>query len=373
MDIGQLLAGFPTAQPGIPLDKALPPGAQPLQQPVGQPPPLAPPQAPAPGQMSTGGPIEALKGAWRGFFQKMDTDPNFKMAVLQTGLGMLKSPQVGQNGFDVAANALGTGVATLQGLRDKQKQEAIQAEDRSFTREMETKKVQNQTAGVEIQQEMLGETKRGNKVEEAQRDKQLNTAYQQYLETVRSNKAQEAIEMAKARYESEWRKIYGQGTVPADIQKVEILAAEYRRANPNLSEVEARAQALKEVQTTGKEPPFAKNFTTIFSSQMQAWMMNPENIGKEPSPEQVQGMIARARAAAQAAESGNTSMATPPPATAPNPQGVPAPAAPPTPGGGPQDAQVRVWVNRQKAAGVNPQIMRDVLIGKGLNPADYGL
>lgn len=67
---------------------------------------------------SRGAPVpQEQLGLWQKFQQKLQNDPNFRMALLQTGLGFLKSPQIGESGFDVFANASQQGISTLHQLR----------------------------------------------------------------------------------------------------------------------------------------------------------------------------------------------------------------------------------------------------------------
>ncbi len=70
---------------------------------------------------------------WQKFQQRLSDDPNLRMALLTTGLNMLRTPQPGQSGFDVFANAAGTGVNTLDQLRQRDRAQEI--EDKELTRE----------------------------------------------------------------------------------------------------------------------------------------------------------------------------------------------------------------------------------------------
>ena len=58
-------------------------------------------------------------GLWKRFQDRLTADPNLRMALLTTGLNMLRTPQPGQNGFDVFANAASTGLNTLDQLRQR--------------------------------------------------------------------------------------------------------------------------------------------------------------------------------------------------------------------------------------------------------------
>jgi hypothetical protein len=80
------------------------------------------PQAPA---RAAPAPQEQL-GLWQKFQQKLQTDPNFKMALMTAGLNMLKSPGPGQSGFDTFAEGALSGVGTLDQLRQRDRTEGRQ-------------------------------------------------------------------------------------------------------------------------------------------------------------------------------------------------------------------------------------------------------
>ena len=76
---------------------------------------LTQPQAPA---RSAAAPQEQL-GLWHNFQQKLATDPNFRMALLTTGLNMMRTPEPGESGYDVFADASLQGIGTLDQLRQR--------------------------------------------------------------------------------------------------------------------------------------------------------------------------------------------------------------------------------------------------------------
>lgn len=77
---------------------------------------LTSPQVPAAGAA----PIDPSQvGLWQKFQQRMKDDPNLRMAMLQTGLNLFRSPEPGRNNFDVFADATSTGVGTLDQLRQR--------------------------------------------------------------------------------------------------------------------------------------------------------------------------------------------------------------------------------------------------------------
>jgi hypothetical protein len=74
----------------------------------------------------------------------MRDDPNFRMALMTTGLNLLRTPERGQSSFDVFADATTTGVGTLDQLRTRDRAEGREdqkiglAERRTATTEERT-------------------------------------------------------------------------------------------------------------------------------------------------------------------------------------------------------------------------------------------
>lgn len=128
MSLGSFLLGGPPPQAqGLTIDPARAQVVTP-QAPV----PQAQPQVPVPAvQAPAGG--NPLTGAWKNFITKVQTDDNFRKALFQTGVGLMQSPQLGQNNWDVAGNALNRGMMTLEQLRERDRQ--AQKEQRQEGRE----------------------------------------------------------------------------------------------------------------------------------------------------------------------------------------------------------------------------------------------
>src|SRR5690242_11466577 len=74
--------------------------------------------------------IEQRKSGWKQWLSQLN-DPNTRAAIMQTGLGMMRSPSYGQNGWDVASQALGAGVSTLERLRERDRTLALAADERA--------------------------------------------------------------------------------------------------------------------------------------------------------------------------------------------------------------------------------------------------
>lgn len=84
---------------------------------------LTQPQVPAAGIAPTD---PKQLNLWQRFQERLKQDPNLQMALLTTGLNLLRTPQPGQSGFDVFADAATTGVGTLDQLRQRDKSAARQ-------------------------------------------------------------------------------------------------------------------------------------------------------------------------------------------------------------------------------------------------------
>lgn len=60
---------------------------------------------------------QAQMNLWQKFQQKLTNDPNFRMALMTTGLNMMRTPKLGESGYDVFADASLQGMGTLDQLR----------------------------------------------------------------------------------------------------------------------------------------------------------------------------------------------------------------------------------------------------------------
>lgn len=56
---------------------------------------------------------------WQKFQQKLTDDPNFRMALMTTGMNMMRTPKLGETGYDVFADASTQGVGMLDQLRQR--------------------------------------------------------------------------------------------------------------------------------------------------------------------------------------------------------------------------------------------------------------
>lgn len=284
-------AGYPTTMPpmGIPqmrtppfMPQMAPPppmfpdpmAAGPMQTTMPQAPPMAPvvnsgmpmPMAdPNPG-MEPGGaappggmPMGASSsGAQGGFLQNLLAklqDPNVMAAIGQTGMGLLQSPEFGQNGWDVASNSLQRGVSTLQQLRERDRLLSQQAMDRQTAeeqRQFENKAKTRELEGGEEKTNIYGQQVR----QQGEASSSSSAVAEGTLrETGRHNRQAESVdrtnaESARIRAET-YKGLGGGGSTSGDAFKIKNLAAAYVQ-NDGLDEVDALARATMVVQTQGK-------------------------------------------------------------------------------------------------------------------------
>jgi len=200
-----------------------------------------------------------LVNKWKGFLSTLKTDPNMRMALIQTGIGMMRSPRMGENGWDVAGEALGRGVMTLDQLRQRDKEGREKEEKERFQREQEAART---GAYVEGTQAQVGESKARVKTaqEKAQREAdefeyektQRERAEKLVDEQIRSEHALASQRMASAQRERALAANVGKegGTGggsrrPTNLEyAVEILMDDY--VSQGFTEEQARVKALRE-------------------------------------------------------------------------------------------------------------------------------
>ena len=123
-------------------------------------------------------------GRWQAFQERLKNDPNLKMALLVTGLNLLKSQQPGQTGFDTFSNAALQGVGTLDTLRQRDLQQQQLEADKAFQ--------QGQTERRTSAVEKNASTSATRALQSAdQFNKNYELAKSQLDESVRHNKALE--------------------------------------------------------------------------------------------------------------------------------------------------------------------------------------
>lgn len=312
-------------------------------------------------------------GLWAKFKQQMQ-DPNFKTAMLTTGINMLRSPGYGQSGFDVAANALGTGVQTLQGLRTAQQTRKDKLDQQT---------IENERAG-KTTDAYVSSTATNSEV--AKRNATVNEG--ELTENKRRNVEDEAIRRAQIAANLEGDKIRAGATryaasagvrdpsqQPADIQKINIMARLYK--SRGIADAEADAMAVNFVQTAGKSGSVGDLAAKIYADTVKAYNDNPTNWRTPLTPEMQTKMKQSALEDAQLFFQGNQAASgTGAPPAAARPGAAPAVPTPPGSGltnpGQPPALTTAAKVQMAAKRGWPPETIRQSIIEDGEDPAKYG-
>jgi hypothetical protein len=235
--------------------------------------------------------LEKNKSLWRNFLSNLN-DPNVKQAIMTTGVNLLRSPQYGQNSGDVIANALGTGVQTLQGLRnlDYQKGQATQAR----TDKLGQQSTENQQGQQRIDISRAQQGTYQQQVESQANATNMNAAREnaQISESARHNQVTEGIQSREADAAMVRAKAYGTqiaGKTPQDIQKINILAAQYMAEG--MDETAARANAVMVVETAGKAKSPGEQARLLYEAKLKNWQGDIGNFGKSLTPQQAEQML----------------------------------------------------------------------------------
>jgi len=212
-------------------------------------------------------------------------DPNFRAALMTTGANLLRSPGYGQGAGDVAADAITTGIGTLQGLRQQQRQVEMQQQKRADEREDALARRRQAEQQIDInRQQVEGQI-------EAQR-KADTRGTRQLTETERSNRAREEIERIRAEADRTRANAYraaGIGRTPQDIQKINMLAAQYMAEG--MDETAAKAKAVMVVESTGRAKSPGEQARSLYEARLKAWQNDFQNFGKTLTAEQAKQML----------------------------------------------------------------------------------
>jgi hypothetical protein len=244
----------------------MPPGVDQSNGYLAEPPPSfmpkEEPQAPMPpGARTTGGIVPPATTRWGQFLQNIKTDPNLRMALMQTGAAMMQSPRFGENVGDVIGRAAQTGIMTLDTLRQRDRAQKEREEDRKFQRENESART---GAYVKTADAQIGESTERKKKLEWENSPQYREIVMEELKLGKSVKeAQAKADSARARY-------YDAAGRSEDAQ-----AALYGRTDPNIrgsgkdTDLQVTIDTLtQEKIDAGVEPGKAKADAT-----REAWKM----------------------------------------------------------------------------------------------------
>ena len=309
---------------------------------------------------------EENKGLWRGFFTRIKEDPNFRQAVMQTGLAMMQSPKMGENAFDQVSKGLGTGAATLDMLRQRDLTQGIEASERTRKADLEERGAKVSEKNVDIYGRST--TQQGEAAAETARREAEKLAFEKgQYPTEAAFKEREVAsgeKMAEAALRRANRDFSGSQT--GMVELTDILAQDYIAKGDD--RVSAYAKAAREVMTTGKSSPYG-DLMRYVQSRVEDDFLN----GVESTPERRMQHVREALSIYNIVS----------PKPQPGPTGPPAPAVPPTPAGesGPTQRRpanlakhpgIERWISRQVAGGVSPEVIHAALLEKGVNPAAYG-
>lgn len=335
--------------------------------------------------------IEQRKGGWRAWLQQMN-NPNTRAALMQTGIGMMKSPGYGQNGWDTASQALSSGVSTLQNLRERDRILELAAAERAkkdTQQGVENTRADRSVAVGESNAQTASRAADANiansQADNARGDKTLT-------ETERHNKAMEGVYGRNADANNTRANNVGTHTA-AEIEKINRLK-KYYMDKEGLDELSADKKAMDYVSTAkGKSP--RQLVIEAYQKKVSQWMENQFDPTAQPTPEQVdkfkKDAISEVRLAEEAGQeiSNNSGTINRPGTTPSTPPGSPAvpgttPASSPSgmapaPGTmprvaipGQKDALTERQINIWKSAGGTPQQINALLTKQGIDPKTYG-
>jgi hypothetical protein len=236
--------------------------------------------------------IEENKSLWKSMFDKVRNDPNIQQALMATGLGMMRSPQVGQSGWDVGANAVAGGMSTLQQNRQLQVQNQLAQRKLGLEETEVGSKVEKNKADIEtgrITADTYAATGAQQVESGRKKDAREDTATQLAVglepRKVAADEKKAEADLIRANAYTDASKI-GRGSTGQNVALVNQRAAALRKLNPGLSEEEATLQAQNDVLFTAKGGGnIASIATQLFKTNLEAWQNSFDNLGKAPTPQ----------------------------------------------------------------------------------------
>lgn len=250
---------------------------------------LTQPQIPDPRIVQGGPPPENLN-LWQRFQQRLQQDPNLRMALLTTGLNMLRTPEPGKTGFDTFADSALTGVQTLDALR--QRDVAAEAQARDEKRE---------DRKIDIADETLDVRREGITQESNQFEARMKHAQEQLAETTRHNKATEKNQGSAASSTGAERQantikqslmtlypeVYAgpEGEAKANLDAMKFLSHgddEAARARTILSLVTAQIPIQEIAETPKSAQQLLKEAEAAYDGLIRPVISTPDPIGETP-------------------------------------------------------------------------------------------
>ena len=347
-------AGQELIQKLMGLDTALP-----------QPQAAFPPQAPATAQAQPG---------FVGRLLQNFNDPNFRQALILTGAQMMRTPGYGQNFGDVAANALSTGVMSLQQLRTQQAAEA--AREREAQRAERTTGAYVEATG---EQTTASKERRAREAEEAEYAKGQRPVVETRAASAEARagegtRAEVELKRAQARrQDAESRYLDrdrpggargGAGGKGNTVQDRKMIALSKYYQTKGLSEIEADARAVEvlDLQRASRTP--GELAYQIIEREKLAWAARLGNMDAVMDP--VTRQQIREEAFREAQEINRLDVASQGP--------VRSGADPTNPATDMRilDPRIQALVLQAKERNHPPEKIREALISAGADPSLYG-
>lgn len=265
----------------------------------------------------------------------------------------MRTPAPGQSNWDVAGQALGSGVDTLHLLRERERQRGLETEDR------ELKKTAAETQ-ITLQKEQIENAREGRKIgaTKAQEDaRRLDAEIKHWERADAADAVRASAEKTRANTAATG------GRTAAQVQMIENLTAQ--KIAQGVDEVTAKAEATKEVMSTGKARSPGDRYLELIREKAKTWADNLDNLGKAPTADEIKAW--RTEAEEEVRNMTRLDAVG---------KGEPVPETP-TSGnivrsGAGQDPAVLRTVNALRAQGVDPARIAAALQQKGLDPKLYG-
>lgn len=347
---------------------------------------------PLPGNMGPvpPGEVENNKGLWRGFFDKLKTDNNFRQSVLLTGLGMMRSTKLGENPGDVISESLMSGVNTLDLLRQRDRSQQIEDSERSRKGGLEERgaRVGERQAGAAEQVAATGAARA--KTEAGDVASRWEQARNELQEAIRHNKAQEEIDRLRARADALRAEAYGsfrKGMPGFQVKAMDAISAQLQQQG--WDPVAADAMAAQRVQTTGKATNPADRVRSLFEERVKQYAGSLEALDHPMTSDMQRRWLQEAIELDKSLEGLTTPTPEVPPGPGPGapqsgpgraPAGPAAPAAAgpvatapsPTPAPtGPPNTVLYQQAQAAIARGVPIEQVRQIYVQNGGNPNDF--
>lgn len=255
--------------------------------------------------------FEVRKTGWQKILDNLH-DPNVQQALVQTGLGLMKTPQAGQNNYDVIANGIQAGVGTLQALRERDRQQKLQDEEKArllaqqgFENTLKTNqdKRQNTTTQAYVDQ-VAAQTANAK---DAKTFKERELALEERYKTGMLNVAERN---ASSNFIKAEKTGSGGGAASVEREKLDALTNQYKAEG--LDDTAARAKAVLTLKagSGGKTPQ--EQARLIYLEKIKAYQNSIEGMQNPLTPEMSQQLLESSMQDAQKLSSIGGQPANPP-------------------------------------------------------------